>query len=67
MIHHDLELPKRFSGAHYVHERDYESLSGQLREVYNVLSAGQWMTLGQIAGKVSANLQKASAGDFRLR
>lgn len=57
-IHPDLKIPNRFDGAHYDHERDFNSLAGQLGEVYRVLSAGEPMTVGRIAAEVSRRLNK---------
>lgn len=39
----------RFNGPDYVHARDAERLTGQLRRVYVAMVDGRWHTLGDLA------------------
>lgn len=58
MIHHDLELPKRFDGARYKHEVQFESLKGQIRVAYRILLSGKRMTLGQIVAEMLVRMDR---------
>jgi hypothetical protein len=40
--------PNFFDGVDYTHSKDYERLSGQLKEIYGLMSDGQWRTVEKI-------------------
>lgn len=53
-----------FDGPTYDHDLDGVRLTGQLRAVYRVMSAGAWLTLRQLADRVGGSEASVSA---RLR
>jgi hypothetical protein len=59
--------PMRFDGADYVHERDSHRLTGQILEIYALMSDGRWRTLAAIESATGAPQASVSAQLRNLR
>ena len=49
----DIQLPLRFNGSDYDHERDAPRLSNQYKRVFELMQDGEWRTLREIANLTS--------------